>query len=207
MPAGACRRAAVHWSRSGTLRQRLKPAFDGSTVTATESPIESVYFIFNASLTMSEQPIPESRTYRHVKCGNETVVGGQPFEVVSNPMSSMEQTQCSACEAMFPISEFEWVDTKESIADYYTRHTSNATDTQRFLCSKKFMVGLIAAFALLTTMGIHFLVADSSLLTRAICILGGLMIGAMIGMAVFVSGFADPIKRKVCGVADTRLLT
>jgi hypothetical protein len=156
---------------------------------------------------MTEQAIPESRTYRHTQCGEETVVSDQPFEVVSNPMSSMEQTMCSTCNAMFPISEFEWVDTGEKISDYYARHTENATDLQRFLCSKKFMVGLIAACSLLTTVGIYLLVADDALLTRAICVLGGLMIGAIIGMAVFVSGFANPIKRKVCGVADTRTLT
>ncbi len=156
---------------------------------------------------MTEQPVPESRTYRHLKCGNETVVSDQPFELVSNPMSSMEETQCSTCNAMFPMSDFEWADTGESISDYYARHTKNATGRQRFLCSKKFMVGLLAMFSLMTTVGIYLLVANDALFTRAICVLGGLMIGAMIGMAVFVSCFANPIKRKVCGVSDTRLLT
>ena len=33
----------------------------------------------------SEQEIPESRTYRHTKCGNDTTVSEQSFEIVSNP--------------------------------------------------------------------------------------------------------------------------
>lgn len=156
---------------------------------------------------MSEQAIPESRAYRHVQCGNETVVGGQPFEVVSNPMSSMEQTQCSSCGAMFPISEFEWSDTGEKISDYYARYTENATDLQRFLCSKKFMVALIAVCIVLTEIGIYFLLADKEKTVLIFSLLGGLLVGAFIGMAAFVSGFADPIKRKVCGVSDTRSLT
>ena len=155
---------------------------------------------------MTEQQIPESRTYRHIKCGNETTVGEQSFEVFSNPMSSMEQTQCSSCNAMFPISEFEWSDTGETIADYYARHTEAATDRQRFLCSKKFMVGLILFSAIVTAGAISVLVANNNMLARIICLFGGLMIGAMIGMAIFVSGFANPIKRKVCGVSDTRML-
>ncbi|MEW4527052.1 hypothetical protein [Maioricimonas sp. JC845] len=156
---------------------------------------------------MNDQPVPEERAYRHVTCGNETLVGGQSFEVVSNPMSSMEQTMCSACNAMFPIAEFEWADTGEKISDYYTRHSQNATDMQRFLCSKKFMVAVILLFVILTEIGIYLLMSDEETAVLAFCLVGGLMIGGIIGMSVFISGFADPIKKKVCGVSDTRLLT
>jgi hypothetical protein len=155
---------------------------------------------------MNAEAVPESRAYRHIPCGNETLVGGQSFEVVSNPMSSMERTMCSSCGAMFPISQFEWADTGETLSDYYARHTQNATDLQRFLCSKKFMVGVIAACVLLTEIGIYFLMRNAELSVLLFTLFGGLLIGGFIGMAVFVSGFADPIKRKVCGVSDTRSL-
>jgi len=155
---------------------------------------------------MSSEPIPESRTYRHLRCGQETLVSGQSFEVVSNPMSSMERTMCSTCGTMFPIAEFAWVDTAETLADYYARHTQNATPTQRFLCSKKFMVGVIAVCAIATAAGAYAIVANDNWLARVILVAGGLMIGAFIGMAIFLSGFANPITRKVCGVADTRML-
>ena len=88
-----------------------------------------------------------------IQCGNDTVVSGDAFEVVSNPMSSMEQTQCSSCGAMFPISDFEWSDTGEKLSDYYARHTQNATELQRFLCSKKFMVAVIVICILATETG------------------------------------------------------
>jgi hypothetical protein len=155
---------------------------------------------------MTEQPVPESRAYRHVKCGEETVVGGQPFEVVSNPMSSMEQTQCASCGAMFPITEFEWSDTGEKISDYYARHSQSASDLQRFLCSKKFMVALILVCVVLTEIGIWFLLRNGDRTVLIFCLVGGVMIGGIIGMAAFVSGFADPIKLRVCGVSDTRSL-
>lgn len=155
---------------------------------------------------MTEEAVPESRAYRHVTCGNETVVGGQPFEVVSNPMSSMEQTQCSSCDGMFPISDFEWSDTGEKISDYYARHSQSATDLQRFLCSKRFMVAIIVACIIATEIGVYLLLANQGTFVLIFCLVGGLMIGAMIGMAVFISGFANPIKSKVCGVSDTRTL-
>ena len=107
---------------------------------------------------------------------------------------------------MFPITAFEWSDTGETISDYYARHTQNATDLQRFLCSKKFMVALIVICIVLTEVGIYFLLANRGGFALTICLVGGLMIGAIIGMGVFVSGFADPIKRRVCGVKDTRSL-
>jgi hypothetical protein len=155
---------------------------------------------------MTEQSIPESRAYRHRTCGQETLVGGQSFEVVSNPMSSMERTQCSSCGAMFPISEFEWADTGETLSDYYARHTASATDRQRFLCSKKFMVAVIVVCILLIEIGIYFLMRDAGTGVLLFTMFGGVLIGGIIGMAVFLSGFANPITRKVCGVSDTRML-
>ena len=121
-------------------------------------------------------------------------------------MSSMEQTVCSNCGGMYPISEFSWADTGETISAYYARHTTDASDVQRFLCSKRLMVVVIGIAAIVTACGCYALVANDDLVTRLICVAGGLMIGAMIGMAIFVLGFANPIKRKVCGVSDTRVL-
>lgn len=155
---------------------------------------------------MSTEAIPESRAYRHLQCKQETLVSGQSFEVVSNPMSSMERTMCTTCGMMFPITEFAWADTNETLADYYARHTQNATPAQRFLCSKKFMVGVIVVCAIATAAAVLAFVAPNDWFTRIILAAGGLMIGAFIGMAVFLSGFANPITRRVCGVADTRLL-
>ncbi|MGC1272548.1 MAG: hypothetical protein WBC44_02485 [Planctomycetaceae bacterium] len=108
---------------------------------------------------------------------------------------------------MYPITEFEWSDTGETISDYYARHTKNATDMQRFLCSKKFMVALIVLCILAIEIGVYFLLANAGGLVLFFGLVGGLVIGAIIGMSVFLSGFANPIKRKVCGVRDTRSLT
>jgi hypothetical protein len=155
---------------------------------------------------MTDNSVPESRTYLHSQCQQETTVSGQSFEIVSNPMSSMEQTMCSTCGAMFPIAEFAWTDTGESIREYYARHTASATALQRRLCSKTCMVAVIGTGALLTALAGYALVANGNVLIRIICVAGGLMVGAMLGMAIFISGIANPIKRKVCGVSDTRLL-
>lgn len=152
------------------------------------------------------QTIPESRAYRHVRCGQTTLVSGDSFEVVSNPMSSMERTKCSNCGAMFPITEFVWADTDETLSDYYARHTAGATPTQRFLCSKTFMVAVIAVCAIATAIGGYTIVANDNWLARLIVVAGSLMVGSIIGGAIYLSGIANPITRKVCGVKDTRML-
>ena len=155
---------------------------------------------------MAESVAPESRAYRHRKCGTETVVSGQPFETVSNPMSSMQQTFCSECNAMFGITEYEWSDTGETIAEYYARHSKTATSTQRFLTSKRFMVLVIAMIAMPAAIGAYLLLADNIVLARVFGVIGGLIVGAFIGMMIFVELFDKPISRKVCGVSDTRML-
>ncbi len=155
---------------------------------------------------MAGDVLPESRAYRHRGCGTETVVSGQPFETVSNPMSSMTRTFCSGCNAMFGISEYEWSDTGETIADYYARHSKNATSLQRFLTSKRFMLLVIAMMTVPAAIGAFFLLANSSPLVRVFGVIGSLVIGAFIGMVIFVELFDKPISRKVCGVSDTRLL-
>ena len=155
---------------------------------------------------MTDSLAPDSRNYRHRKCGTETTVSGQSFETVSNPMSSMEQTFCTACNAMFGITEYEWCDSGETIADYYKRHSKNATPIQRFLTSKKFMVLTILLIALPASGGAYWLMANNNWLARVLGVAGGLVIGAFIGMMIFVEVFAKPITRKVCGVADTRTL-
>lgn len=155
---------------------------------------------------MAGELIPQFRVYRHSRCQQETMVADRMFEIVSNPMSSMERTFCTPCSAMFPIEEFAWADTGETLSDYYARYTARATPLQRFLCSKKVMVSLIVLSAALTSFGTYTLVSDKDLFTRLFMACGGLLIGAIIGMSLFLSVFANPIKRRVCGVSETRLL-
>lgn len=155
---------------------------------------------------MPQGSVPQFRVYRHTRCEQETVVSGQSFEVVSNPMSSMERTFCTPCGAMFPIHEFAWIDTGEAISDYYARHSSSATPLQRFLCSKTFMVAVILVGAVATSAGMYFLFVNNKLGVRLFMALFGVIVGAFVGMAIFQSAFANPIKRRVCRVDDTRRL-
>jgi hypothetical protein len=105
------------------------------------------------------------------------------------------------------MSDFEWSDTNENLVAYYARHSKTATDLQRFLCSKKFMVILWVIGFVLAAIGAFFLFGNNALWVKIVFIPLTGVIGVLIASAVFVTGFADPIKRKVCGVHDTRLLT
>lgn len=121
-------------------------------------------------------------------------------------MSGMTRTWCTHCNAHHGIAEYTWSDTDETLADYYARHSASATDVQRFLCSKKFMVTLWIVGFILASIGAFFLFANMKPGMRIVFTPLVGLIGVMVASAVFVSGFANPITKKVCGISDTRRL-
>lgn len=156
---------------------------------------------------MNAPAVPEARIYRHLKCNTETMVSGQAFEVVSNPMSSMTRTWCNTCQSHDSIDQYVWVDSGETIADYYARHSTKATPLQRFLVSKKFMVGMWIAGFVAASIGAWFLYKNMQPSMRYVFTpLTGLL-GVFVATIIFVEVFEHPIKRRVCGVTDTRVLT
>ena len=155
---------------------------------------------------MSSSNVPESRVYRHLQCNSETTISGQPFEVMSNPISDMTRTWCTQCNAHFPISDYVWADTNENIVDYYARHGAKATSLQRFLCSKRMMIILGGTGLVLGAIGGFMLFRNGGMGQKLIMVpfCGG--VGGFIGLAIYVSLLCEPIKRRVCGVKDTRTL-
>lgn len=155
---------------------------------------------------MTTSAIPESRVYRHLQCGTDTVISGQSFEVASNPLSDMTRTWCNNCNAFFPVSDYQWSDTGEKISDYYSRHSADATQLQRFLCSKKFMLICALTGFILGGVGGYFLCRDQKLWLQILMVpfIGG--IGVFIACAIFIT-LGKSITRRVCGVSDTRVLT
>ena len=106
---------------------------------------------------MTQPTIPESRSYRHQKCNTETVVSGQAFEALSDPLSDMSRTWCSTCNAFGPLSDYAWAESAELITDYYARHSIRATGIEWFLCSQTFLVVCAdAGFGLGATAGALF---------------------------------------------------
>ena len=150
--------------------------------------------------------VPESRTYRHLQCGAETVISGQAFEVASNPLSDMTRTWCNHCNAFFPVTDYQWSDTGEKISDYYSRHSRSATAMDRFLCSKKFMIICAITGFVFGALGGYFLFWNQRLWLQIFMIpfVGGL--GVFIACAIYLQ-FGKPITKRVCGVSDTRVLT
>lgn len=155
---------------------------------------------------MTLPTIPKLRRYRHERCNAYTVVAGQAFEALSDPLSDMTRTWCSTCRAFFPLSDFVWADTGEKIIDYYARHGARASRVERFLCSRAFLVlaavagflaGAIAGFAGFRNQG------ATTMLFMTVFV-------GVIGVIVFASlkefFLGKLIVRRVCGVRDTRML-
>ena len=155
---------------------------------------------------MTSPAIPESRVYRHLQCGTQTVISGQAFEVASNPLSDMTRTWCNQCNAFFPVADYEWSDTGEKISDYYARHSARATALERFLCSKRFMIICAVAGFILGAVGGYFLFRNQRLWLQILMVpfVGG--VGTFIAAAIYLM-LGKPITKRVCGVSDTRVLT
>lgn len=100
---------------------------------------------------MSET-IPDSRSYRHLKCGKVTIVSEGDYKVLANPLTACQETVCAACEEAFPIQEFEWADTGENIVDYHVRHKAKLSPSTVTICSANLgcavlLLGIIAGLA------------------------------------------------------------
>lgn len=91
---------------------------------------------------MSEQ-VPDSRSYVHSQCGETTEVDGGDFRNMASPVPGMVKTICSKCGQAFPVSEFQWEDSGESIAAYYERHRARVPALPRLLCSRQFSVAIL----------------------------------------------------------------
>lgn len=155
---------------------------------------------------MSEPTIPESRDYRHVKCGTVTTISGQSFEVMSNPLSDMAGTFCSGCNSMFTLDEYEWADTGENVLAYYARHAAKATPFQKFLCSRKNMLVMGGIGLVLGAIGGYWLFRNSDLGVKIFMTIFCTGLGGFAGLAVYVSVICNTVTRMVCGVSDTRTL-
>lgn len=155
---------------------------------------------------MNQPQIPESRVYRHEKCNSETVVSGQAFEALSDPLSDMSRTWCSACGASFPLSDYVWADTGERITDYYSRHGAGATRVERFLCSRAFLVFcLVVGFVAGATLGFSLFRNNGWLLMLLMTAFTGVVGLIVLGsLKEFLLG--KLIVRRVCGVRDSRML-
>ena len=155
---------------------------------------------------MAGEAVPESRVYRHVACGTDTIVSGEAFSVASNPLADMNRTWCTACNAFFPVGEYEWTDTGEKIVDYYARHSAKATALDRFLCSKVFLIISVVVGALVGLVVGYLLVRNGGWGQR-IVVAGILaLVGVFAAAALNVSVISKVIAKRVCGVTDTRTL-
>ncbi len=155
---------------------------------------------------MTTAPVPESRVYRHLKCGGDTIVNGDAFESMSNPFANMSRTWCTTCNGFYRVAEYEWSDTGEKLTDYYARHGTGATSFQRFVCSRSVgIIGMIIGLVLGLVAGNYLLLNQPQGMRFLFTLFGG-----FVGVLIVVMSQAELqklIARRVCGVRDTRLLT
>jgi hypothetical protein len=126
---------------------------------------------------------------------------------MSDPLAGMKTTYCVACGDQFAVDEYAWSDTNESIADYYLRHQAGVRPSDLFWCGNGGLLLLVliglsggAVFGLIVGM----LVASWII---GLIIAGVLaMAGMVVAIVIRESMIAPKIRRRVCGVEDTRTL-
>lgn len=152
-------------------------------------------------------PAPaESRVYRHEACGGVTVVDGDDFEGLSDPLTHFTGTWCTRCNDFFPVDEYEWLDTGERLTDYYARHTARATSLERFLASRTFSLIVIAVGFIAGTVGGFFLTEGQGFFPRVMLTVTNGVISVIILGSLNEFVLSKLIHWRVCGVSDTRML-
>jgi hypothetical protein len=112
-----------------------------------------------------------------------------------------KQTYCVSCDDEFPIEEFEWADSGESLTDWYSRYAAQFTGLNRWLADELFVYLTIAIGAVVGGVA-GFLVATSWGIWAAI---GGAVFGVLlVGFVGFVVGamIKEAVCRSVLGTAD-----
>jgi hypothetical protein len=141
------------------------------------------------------------RTYRHRECGGRTTVDGMALVYVTHIFDHPDRTDCAQCGDAFPMHEFEWDDTGESLTDYYSRHAGRFKGLDRFLGSNSVVFALIAAGAIVGGVA-GFLVGRTwGALGTVIAVVLGV---ALLGFVGFVAGAAisQHVCRRVLGTDD-----
>ncbi len=151
-------------------------------------------------------PVPTSRHYTHQHCQTQTEVSGARFATVSNPLAGVKEIRCDQCGDKYPIEDFTWSDTGESIELYYKRNSKKGSEMDTFFCSDPgmfFLIGLGFFLGVMFGAMICFVMRSSVAVVLAILLgLAGAAAGAYIRQKILVPG----IIQRVCGVSDTRLL-
>ncbi len=149
--------------------------------------------------------IPKSRSYVHDQCGHVTEVDGGDFKNVSCPVPGMKGTMCAACGSLFPISEFKWKDSDESIEAYYARHRVRVPAMTRLICSRPVSIAIVL-IGFLAGIGLGVWIWNSF----GVCL--GLVGGVISSLIGFVASMLiwDSIRSRLLsttfGVPDTRCL-
>ena len=152
--------------------------------------------------------VPESRPYTHDRCEQMTEVSGEAFTSLASPLTGLEQTYCNACKSMFPIAEFRWTDSNETLPNYYQRHGDKATKFDRFIASRRSIIaGLVVAVAIgIFAFAFFFFVRGDGFVTAIGCGIGSATLSLIPIAAILFSVLTPMVHKRACGVSDPREL-
>lgn len=94
---------------------------DGRPVTADHREIDPATGMQKAYVVLSSEERakgfvrPVRRTYMHLKCSTDTTMGQALAETYARSPTFYSGTFCCSCRTHFPVAEFVWHGTKESL--------------------------------------------------------------------------------------------
>lgn len=149
----------------------------------------------------SSKNSPDSRTYRHQTCNATTTVSGDDFLYVASIFNHPDRTFCQKCGDNFPMHEFCWQDTDESLVDYYSRYAGKFRGLERFFGSGSFGFVLMG-IGLLMGLVIWFVLGQSFSFGFTIMIaIGTGIFGAFVGFVIGAS-VEQGVNTRVLGTID-----
>jgi len=148
---------------------------------------------------------PLSRKYVHSACKGVTVVSDDSFLKLADPFSQAVSTLCVGCKDYFPLDEFRWEDTGETIAATRARLRARAPALLGWLST---VPGSFTLLLLGLVLGILLGIVAGLLMGG----LAGWIVGVVASLAGLVGavrawGFVEhKVRTGVFGVEDYRQL-
>jgi hypothetical protein len=143
---------------------------------------------------MGQKTIPKSRSYVHSTCKSVTILTEDGFDKLANPFSQAIRTLCAHCKDYFPLEEFYWEDTGETIADARSRLRSQVP-------------GLLGWFG--SVPGFFTLVLLGLVLGVTVGIVSGFLLGTLagwiIGVIATLAGLVCAIR--IWGAVESKIRT
>lgn len=134
------------------------------------------------------------RVYQHDRCGKNTEVTNEHLRAIYDPYKDVRRTYCVICKDYYPLDEFKWVETGETLSAFRKR-LKRMLSPQQYAMQKRLQWGsAIAALAVGAFLGWYV----PGIIWKIVAV----VVGTPVSLFVFL--FISAIVEDAMGIEDLR---